>query len=80
MRTLKTAVAFSLRVFLFMPLALLAYLCDGTHLLFERLANCFFDLASATRQMTAAPYVRDIEKAVEEAPVREREALLEALR
>lgn len=80
MRIIKTSAAFVLRLFLYMPLALLAYVCDGLRYLFERLSHCFFDLASATRQMTAAPYVRDIEKAVEESRTRDREALLEALR
>lgn len=80
MEKTKTLVAFILRLFLSMPLTLLAYLCDGLRLLFERMADGFFDLARSTRQITMAPYVRDIEKSIEAASTRDREILLESLR
>lgn len=80
MGTLKTIAAFVLRLVLFMPLAALAYLCDGLRLLFERLSDGLFDMARATRQMTMAPYVKDIERSIEDASQHDRRVLLESLK
>lgn len=80
METLKTIAAFVLRLMLFMPLAFLAYLFDGLRILFERLSDGFFDMALATRQITMAPYVKDIERSIEEASQHDRKVLLESLK
>jgi hypothetical protein len=73
---MKTLACFLLRLTLYMPLAAAAYLCDGLKLLFERLADGLFDMASATRQITEAPYIRDIEKAVAKAKLKRKEEIL----
>lgn len=80
MRILKTITNFALRLVLFMPLALLAYLCDGLRLFFERLSDGLFDMAKATRQMTEAPYVRDIKASIEQELEERRLAALQSLR
>ena len=80
MKTLKTITCFALRLALYMPLAALAYFFDGLRMLFERLSDGLFDMASATRQMTMAPYIGDIEKSIEEASQRDRKILMESLK
>jgi hypothetical protein len=79
-KTLKTMTCFVLRLALYMPLAALAYLFDGLRMLCERVSDGLFDMASATRQMTMAPYVREIEKSIEDAKRRDLEVLLNSLK
>lgn len=76
----RTAISFVLRIALYMPLAALAYLCDGLQQLFGRLSDGLFDMASATRQITQAPYVRRYDRLIEEASEENRLALLRKLR
>jgi len=49
-----------------MPIAFLAYACDGMSDLFKRLSDGFFDMAKATQQITMAPYVSDIQAKIDE--------------
>lgn len=63
-----------------MPLAALAYLCDGLKCLFERLSDGLFDMARATRQITQAPYVKDIQRQIDEATEERKLKTLKAMR
>lgn len=77
---MRTALAFLLRLALYMPLAALAYLCDGLRALFERLSDGLFDMARATRQITRAPYVRELERKIADEEEARRLDLLRRLR
>lgn len=80
MKILKTITCFALRLALYMPLAALAYFFDGMRMLFERLSDGFFDMASATRQMTMAPYIGDIATAIEKASQRDMKIMMDTLK
>lgn len=79
MRFLKTATAFLLRIVLFMPLCLLAHTCYALQAALERLGDGLLDMASSMRQITMAPYVRDIKQSIDESSTQDRENLLRHL-
>lgn len=77
---MRNLIAFLLRLALYMPLAALAYLCDGLRAMFERLSDGLFDMARATRQITRAPYVRKYDELLKQAQEDGRIALLNRLK
>jgi hypothetical protein len=79
-RTAKTLACFGLRLLIYMPLALAGHLCGGLSALFEHVGDGLFDMARATKQITHAPYIRDIEAAVAAAKTRDKERILRELR
>ena len=65
-KTLKTALSFCLRLFLFTPFSLAAYFFDGLGDFFKRLADGLFDISTAMREITEAPYIKDISLKIDE--------------
>lgn len=77
---MRTLVAFLLRLILFMPLAAAAHLLGALSEFLRRLSDGLFDMASATRQITRAPYVRRYDDLIREAEEERRLALLRKIR
>lgn len=77
---MKTAIAFLLRLTLFMPLAFAAHLLGALGEFISRLSDGLFDMARATRQITRAPYVRRYDDLIKEAEEDCRLALLRRIR
>jgi hypothetical protein len=76
MRKFKTVVSFVLRICFYMPLALLAYLCAGLSQFFDVLSHGLMDMARAARQITMAPFAKEvIDKINAELKIRQTEAL-----
>lgn len=77
---MRTLVAFLLRLVLFMPLAGAAHLLAALGGFLVRISEGLFDMASATRQITRAPYVRLYDHLISEAEEDGRLALIRRIR
>lgn len=77
---MRTFIAFLLRLILFMPLAAAAYVAKGLGEFLVTLGDGLFDMASATRQITRAPFVRRYDLLIEEAEGDARLALIKRVR
>lgn len=76
---MKYLISLPSRVFLLIPLIILAYLFSGLEELFKRLSDGLFDAATAMRQITMLPYVKDLKKAQEDASAKDLQILLRGL-
>ncbi|MDD2723562.1 MAG: hypothetical protein PHH59_06010 [Methylovulum sp.] len=79
-KKLKTIISFLLRLFLFTPFSLAAYFFDGLGDFFKRLADGLFDISTAMREITEAPYIKDISRKIDELKADNKLKIMENMR